>query len=405
MKPEFLSSLRNCLRPGCYSSVLPEHLKIFDIRKIAVLASLCFSLSSTFAQTCTIAGSGTINWNNASPPACQNGISFNSATVLVIPTGVNLVFDSNGDTWSGTRIEVYGTLTIDFDVRIDASLVVQNNGLVNISKKLDIGTTMPSGSSCPYTVIINSGGKIDVDGTGTDRLNICGKPILKGSGSCNDCGGTNSGTCAYNNQPYCEPANGFQGPLGYSESGYSGALPITLSKYTVTLNSNGVSLFWATTFENNFSHFLIQRSSNALQYDDIGLVAGAGRDLFNTENKYSFEDQNPLAGWNYYRLKAVDRDGSFEYFGPKAIKIDGVRALRVFPNPSSGEAVVFQTNFNPSENDQVVILNQLGVEVFRAPAFLVQNNIEFSPMLRPGLYIVKYYASEFELLSKLVVKE
>jgi hypothetical protein len=181
-------------------------------------------------------------------------------------------------------------------------------------------------------------------------------------------------------------------------------LPVKLAYLQASFSNKIAVVAWATIMEENFARFIIQRSSNGIEFEDITSVPGQGYDLFDTETKYSFEDKSPLIGYNYYRLKAVDLDDSFEYFGPISIKVNGAKALTVFPNPSVGQAISFCTNFSSAENDRIIVLNQLGVEVMNFSAASLKSNPSFEHKLAPGLYVFKYVSNDFEESTRLVVK-
>ena len=80
--------------------------------------------------------------------------------------------------------------------------------------------------------------------------------------------------------------------------------------------------------------FEIQRSSDAQNWKAIALVPGQ---LFSTSiTTYRQLDNNPAFGQNYYRLKQVDVDESFEYSNIVTVFFDdNGQALQVYPNPSS----------------------------------------------------------------------
>ena len=97
---------------------------------------------------------------------------------------------------------------------------------------------------------------------------------------------------------------------GYFEYGF--ALPISLLDFTVKENAGKNILNWKTATESNSSHFSIERSSDGVNFSSIGRVTASGNS--SAEKMYRYVDANPLpASTNYYRLKMIDLDASFEY--------------------------------------------------------------------------------------------
>jgi len=137
--------------------------------------------------------------------------------------------------------------------------------------------------------------------------------------------------------------------------------------------------------------------------NSIGQVKGSGRNIYEIETNYQFEDKSPTLGFNYYRLKAVDLDGQFEYFGVRVVRLDGMKQLSVFPNPSSGKSISFSLNFNPSEGDQAVLINSLGIEILRVPVATIHNEFNFDQELSPGVYLLKYLSHDFESAARVLV--
>lgn len=354
-----------------------------------------------FSQTCTVTGTSPLNWpTNGSGIVCSGGGNAVGKTTLIVPAGFTLYFNDNGDTWSGTTIEVYGTLNVTANPTINASIIVKSGGLLNLSGKLSLG----SGGGCPYTLVIAAGGKVAVGGTGADRLAICGDDILKGNGACNDCGGTNSGQCPSNGQPYCQPPGGFTGPSGYDEGGFDATLPVKLSYFNVTAEQEVVHVTWATIMEKDFYKFIIQHSEDGITFKDIGELAGQGFDVQNIESNYSFDDIAPLHGWNYYRLKAVDLDNSYELFGVKGVKMETAKNLTVYPNPSGGRDIMVRVNFSPQESDRILIIDQLGVELYSGPATSAGSSISIPRSLSAGVYMLRYVSRDFEQVTRIMVK-
>ena len=111
-------------------------------------------------------------------------------------------------------------------------------------------------------------------------------------------------------------------------------LPITLLSFTAQKNGNTSLLQWKATNEVNNSYFSVEHSSDGTNFQPIGRVAGHG--TISTEQKYQFNDNNPVKGLNFYRLKQVDYDGNYTYSNIAAVVFEDVAAIfKVFPNPAS----------------------------------------------------------------------
>ena len=342
-------------------------------------------------QTCTITASG--NWTNPGP-ACAEGGNAGGATILVIPAGLTLTFNDNADTWTGTRIDVYGTLTISSpgQVTINSSIVVKNGGVLGISSKLNMGTA----DGCGYTLGVETGGTVNIVGSTPDRLNVCGNEIARGGTA--GCNPYPAGPA-----PYCEPTGGFTGPTGFDEDGYDpGVLPIKLVYFRGKLVNDHVVLTWATEEEESFDRFEIERAGNDLEFSKIDELPGAGYNT-NSFQEYSTIDANPLIGQNYYRLKAVDLDGSYEYFNVVLVSVTGSKRFSVYPNPSQGNSIKYEINFDFNGYDRIVLFNSLGVEVDNTTVTAISDEIIFNETLTPGIYFIKYISNDFSRTVRLAV--
>ena len=87
-------------------------------------------------------------------------------------------------------------------------------------------------------------------------------------------------------------------------------LPIELTSFSVNY-SNGFNLLkWSTATEIDNDYFLIEKSSNAINFNELVKIKGAGNS--NQTIKYSYEDDFQLNGIVYYRLKTVSYNGKVE---------------------------------------------------------------------------------------------
>ncbi len=89
-------------------------------------------------------------------------------------------------------------------------------------------------------------------------------------------------------------------------------LPITLEHFSVTKLSPGAALAkWTVGRGFGRGHFDLQHSADGLQFTSIGTVAAA--DNNSSADNYSYTDNAPFQGINYYRLAMVDAVGNISY--------------------------------------------------------------------------------------------
>ena len=138
-------------------------------------------------------------------------------------------------------------------------------------------------------------------------------------------------------------------------------LPVNLVAFEGAIVSNATLLKWSTTSEALNKSFDIERSTDAKIYQTIGSINGKGTTI--TLSNYSFTDQLPVEGTNYYRLKQYDWKGSFKYSNIITVNYQKEAFnLRVFPNPTSDYFVV-QANDLVRNDIQLVVSNMKGTKL------------------------------------------
>jgi hypothetical protein len=132
-----------------------------------------------------------------------------------------------------------------------------------------------------------------------------------------------------------QPANN---NLQKAANGAGASLPVTLSSFDVQSLGTAVKLNWQTASELNNAKFIIETSNEGELFSGIGEVQGAGTTL--EKQSYQFTHHTPSAGINYYRLKQVDFDGTFEYSKVVAINAVGNNDIVTYPNPAKDKVYV-----------------------------------------------------------------
>ena len=178
----------------------------------------------------------------------------------------------------------------------------------------------------------------------------------------------------------------------------SAALPILLSSFNVSCNNNGAQLIWTTAWEQNNDKFIVEKSKDAAQWEEIAVISAR-----NMPSDYKFSDVE--AGNTYYRLKQVDKDGTFTY--SKILRSNCAIAsitLLIYPNPVTDHTdLVFQSDKNFSGTVQVFstsgqLVKNIGVQVQRG-----QNKIRINlPGLMKGTYMLRLNNGETQVEKKFI---
>jgi len=165
----------------------------------------------------------------------------------------------------------------------------------------------------------------------------------------------------------------------------TGVLPVGLTLFTAKLiNNKEVRLDWQTKSEINASHFNVERSIDAVNYETIGRVECTGGSI---ETNYQYYDRKPLSDVSYYRLKMVDKDGTSDKSNAETIRMKSFYAMELYPNPSSKEVFV---RMEKTDGIVIKVFSMTGQEMFIKQEILNKNEIKISPtnQLASGIYMV-----------------
>ncbi|HRF19043.1 MAG TPA: T9SS type A sorting domain-containing protein, partial [Chitinophagaceae bacterium] len=156
------------------------------------------------------------------------------------------------------------------------------------------------------------------------------------------CGSSVSSTTSLINPVYAEAhgTDGYvvQANVSSFSSFYFGSSNLTLPLHLITFTANffngSVLLKWETEQERNTDYFVIERNTGA-GFVNIGTIAAGGNT--STRSFYDYTD-NKAAGLGFqsaqYRLKTIDKDGSFVYSSVVFISFaDLLTRLQINPNP------------------------------------------------------------------------
>lgn len=118
-------------------------------------------------------------------------------------------------------------------------------------------------------------------------------------------------------------------------SGAGCELPIELSNFKAVRVLESTEISFSTASERSNAYFSIERSSDGNLFEEIGQVKGAGDS--DERKNYTFTDQQPLTGKNYYRLKQIDFNGQFSYSKVVSVTFGKTTGISLSPQPVSDQ--------------------------------------------------------------------
>ncbi len=138
----------------------------------------------------------------------------------------------------------------------------------------------------------------------------------------------------------------------------STVVPVELVGFDASAKDEYNELSWSTWSEENSDFFEIQSRTDNSQWTSIGIVDAA---FYSNESlDYNYFDRTLTDQRHYYRLKMVDRDGSFSYSHIVSVNRElSASSFSVFPNPFRETFFVNQTGSYMLYDVQGKIVKQL----------------------------------------------
>jgi hypothetical protein len=169
-------------------------------------------------------------------------------------------------------------------------------------------------------------------------------------------------------------------------------LPVELIYFSGEVVGENIELNWSTSQELNNDYMAVERSADGQNFQEIGRVDGQG--TTQQTQHYSLIDDQPLDGFNYYRLRQVDFDGT-EYFSNvivvnMEVEIEGIE-VQLYPNPSSERIFVNWRSAFTSEGGWVRLIETAsGKEIKRLALPEGTNQMEIPiEELPAGHYVIQ----------------
>jgi hypothetical protein len=185
----------------------------------------------------------------------------------------------------------------------------------------------------------------------------------------------------------------------------SSALPFTVTKITAKKKNETVQLDWEVKTDEELKSFEVERSADGRTFVNIATVASLGKGI--TQANYSWVDNNPLMGVNYYRIKVIPLVGKEKVSPIANITMDKNKpSMVVYPNPTVGNDFSVKLSNVTKGIYQIIVTNASGQPVMvktidHSGGTNVQRMV-FDNDISKGVYRVQVKGEGLSLLNSII---
>ncbi len=184
--------------------------------------------------------------------------------------------------------------------------------------------------------------------------------------------------------------NSFYGEASTTVEPCSAILPVELTRFDADADGCDINLTWSSSSEENFSHYEIERSNDGRNFELAESVRGSGS---LEGGNYFFNDKKAELS-NYYRLKMIDFDDTYEY--SEIVYADAdcdiIRNINVFPNPAGENFINIKVDVKYEIEESIRLVDATGLEILTKNVTLEEgiNTFQFDVSELPDrIYFIK----------------
>ena len=188
----------------------------------------------------------------------------------------------------------------------------------------------------------------------------------------------------------------------------TGALPN--KGFTVTgekLGTNKVKVNWEAQAETGVREYALEKSTDGVNYQTVNTQAAKNG---NVANSYTYTDNSPVNGVNYYRVKTTQHNDIERYSTVITVnfKQQSTNNVTVYPNPVKGNTIGLQLQDLEKGMYSVRILSIEGKEVYKQQLQVngssLNTTINPSTKLAQGTYTLQVVGKSTTYTQKVVVE-
>ena len=139
----------------------------------------------------------------------------------------------------------------------------------------------------------------------------------------------------------------------------TGALSVTFTSVKAYSQSSNINVEWKVDNESNINQYIVEKSINGIQFTSVASLQAISNN--GGSASYAISDTKPVEGYNYYRIKSVDLNGTTAITNIVKVLMGEIgQEITVYPNPVINGKINLVLNNQPAGKYNIRIFNKAG---------------------------------------------
>jgi len=188
---------------------------------------------------------------------------------------------------------------------------------------------------------------------------------------------------------------------------FNAKAPLYVSDINIkaSVKAKAAIIDWSVVTEKDVKTYTVEHSTNATEFTAINTTAAKN----SSNSHYSYTDNAAVTGANYYRIKAINKDGSVQYSSIAKVVIgDRTEGISIYPNPVVGKTMNLQLSNLAAGNYSLNMINANGQLVMAKPlqhtGGSVTETVELPANIASGIYQLRLAGNGGSYIETVIVK-
>jgi hypothetical protein len=200
--------------------------------------------------------------------------------------------------------------------------------------------------------------------------------------------------------------------IGFTSFGLFGvnstaSVPVTLVRMRASQKQSGVQVEFSNATEINVTHYIIEKAADGHSFAPVATLQPKLNN--GSLSSYSYYDATPFKGSNFYRVRAVETNGSNNLSGIVSLssQTDACQ-ISIFPNPVTSKTVSIKLQQTEKALYTFTVSNSAGQVICRKQMACDGSNsnclLDLPASTKPGTYTLDITTPQHRSLSTIVVQ-